>query len=238
MNRFLSHGFINENNKDTLYNTLSSRRQIFSYNSTINNNPIKVQNTFKNKFSKDSKIKVMDSNSFMTIFNIKPTIQEITEKKVTNTTGRFDFLRENQKKKVENPKPILPKIITKQSSTYRINNIFESQTIKNKTKDKKSLTFDKFNCREKITSHQKFRLSISSRFYNKKPKKIKIRKLDSFDIRTCPGAKNGVTKINQDSYIAMTKINNINNYKIFGVFDGHGYNGEDISKSVSNYFID
>ena len=238
MNRFLSHGFINENNKDTLYNTLSSRRQIFSYNSTINNNPIKVQNTFKNKFSKDSKIKVMDSNSFMTIFNIKPTIQEITEKKVTNTTGRFDFLRENQKKKVEIPKPILPKIITKQSSTYRINNIFESQTIKNKTKDKKSLTFDKFNCREKITSHQKFKLSISSRFYNKKPKKIKIRKLDSFDIRTCPGAKNGVTKINQDSYIAMTKINNINNYKIFGVFDGHGYNGEDISKSVSNYFID
>ena len=238
MNRFLSHGFINGNNKDTLYNTLSSRRQIFSYNSTINNNPIKVQNTFKNKFSKDSKIKVMDSNSFMTIFNIKPTIQEITEKKVTNTTGRFDFLRENQKKKVEIPKPILPKIITKQSSTYRINNIFESQTIKNKTKDKKSLTFDKFNCREKITSHQKFKLSISSRFYNKKPKKIKIRKLDSFDIRTCPGAKNGVTKINQDSYIAMTKINNINHYKIFGVFDGHGYNGEDISKSVSNYFID
>ncbi len=238
MNRFLCHGFINENNKDTLYNTLSSRRQIFSYNSTLNNNPIKIQNTFKNKFSKDSKRNIIDSNSFMTIFNVKPTLQDNTEKKITNKTGRFDFLRENHMKKIEISKPIkpiLPKIITKQSNTYRLKNTFDSQIIQNK--DKKSLTFDKFNCREKKSSHQKFKLSVTSRFYNKNKKKVKIRKLDSYDIRTCPGSKNGVTKINQDSYIAMTKINNINNYKIFGVFDGHGYNGEDISQSVSNYFI-
>ena len=239
MNRFLSHGLINETNKETLYNTLSSRRQIFSYNSTLNNNPIKIRNTLKNKFSKDSKRNIIDSNSFMTIFNIKPTLQENTEKKIGNTTGRFDFLRENKIKEISKPiKPILPKIITKPANTYRIKNSFDSQITQNKTKDKKSLTFDKFNCREKIPSHQKFKLSITSRFYNKNKKKIKIRKLDSYDIRTCPGSKNGVTKINQDSYIAMTKINNINNYKIFGVFDGHGYNGEDISKSVSNYFID
>ena len=62
-------------------------------------------------------------------------------------------------------------------------------------------------------------------------KKIKIRKLDSYDIRTSPGSKNRVTKINQDSYIEMTKINNINNYKIFGVFDGNGYNGEEYNNS-------
>ena len=38
-------------------------------------------------------------------------------------------------------------------------------------------------------------------------------------------------KINQDSYIIKRDINNIRNFNLFGVFDGHGYYG----KTISNY---
>ena len=53
-----------------------------------------------------------------------------------------------------------------------------------------------------------------------------------------PGTKNQVPKINQDSYIAITNVSNQKNIKIFGVFDGHGENGYEISKMVSNYFTE
>ena len=42
---------------------------------------------------------------------------------------------------------------------------------------------------------------------------------------------NNQMKINQDSYIIKRDINNIRNFNLFGIFDGHGYYG----RTISNY---
>ena len=238
LNRFNSNGFIN-NNKDNLYNTISSQRGLYPFNTFKNPNPIKIPNTFNNRFSEETRKKILDSNPFFTVFNYKVKLPEklIKNNININSTSRFSFLKNKQNIEIQTLKSTLPKINQHPNITFR-KKTTSQELILNDIKDKKSLTYDKFKTREKYLD-KKIKLNLTSRIIEKpKNKKIKIPKLDSFDIRTCPGSKNGATKINQDSYIAMTKIDEIPNYKIFGVFDGHGYNGEDISKSVSNYFID
>ena len=48
----------------------------------------------------------------------------------------------------------------------------------------------------------------------------------------------GETKINQDSYLIMTKINNFINYNVFAVFDGHGKEGHLVSQFLVKYFTE
>ena len=45
----------------------------------------------------------------------------------------------------------------------------------------------------------------------------------------------GNTKINQDSVVCLTNINNVKDFNIFGVLDGHGPEGHFVSKYISNY---
>ena len=47
----------------------------------------------------------------------------------------------------------------------------------------------------------------------------------------------GIKKTNQDSYILEKNINEVLNYNLFGVLDGHGVNGHLVSKFVSKYII-
>ena len=55
-------------------------------------------------------------------------------------------------------------------------------------------------------------------------------------IQTKPGIDvSGNTKTNQDHYIYLENIFNINNFDIFGVLDGHGKHGHNVSSFVSNY---
>ena len=46
----------------------------------------------------------------------------------------------------------------------------------------------------------------------------------------------GNIKPNQDSNLSLLNIYNLNNYSVFGVFDGHGINGHLVSKFTKNYF--
>ena len=46
---------------------------------------------------------------------------------------------------------------------------------------------------------------------------------------------NGKTKTNQDSYLEINKLYNINDANIFGIFDGHGPNGHLVSQCVVKY---
>ena len=47
----------------------------------------------------------------------------------------------------------------------------------------------------------------------------------------------GIPKINQDSYVALSKVNNIENFNIFAVLDGHGPHGHLVSKFVSENLV-
>lgn len=57
-------------------------------------------------------------------------------------------------------------------------------------------------------------------FFNQTHKKRNIKKIA---YKTQAGKnENGLTKINQDNYLIMENILNSEEFKIFGVFDGHG----------------
>jgi serine/threonine protein phosphatase PrpC len=45
----------------------------------------------------------------------------------------------------------------------------------------------------------------------------------------------GNIKINQDSYVIITRINNLKDFNIFGVLDGHGPEGHLVSQFISKY---
>lgn len=47
---------------------------------------------------------------------------------------------------------------------------------------------------------------------------------------------NGTTKTNQDSYLIKNKVLGLDNYAIFGVFDGHGSHGHFVSNMIKVFF--
>ena len=49
--------------------------------------------------------------------------------------------------------------------------------------------------------------------------------------------EDGLSKINQDSFISLTNINNIKDFNIFAVLDGHGPEGHTISKYASQALV-
>ena len=66
--------------------------------------------------------------------------------------------------------------------------------------------------------------------------------LKKYSASSRPGKdKRGMTKINQDSFISKVNINNVKDFNIFGVLDGHGPSGHYISKFaalfIQNYII-
>ena len=109
------------------------------------------------------------------------------------------------------------------------------------------LTHNKSQLYERVEKEEKKRKSISfiklsnHNLDSVKNKKIQLEEKNIKDYYSSSLAgKNefGETKINQDSYLNLTKINNFINYNVFGVFDGHGKNGHLVSQFLVKYFSD
>ena len=68
------------------------------------------------------------------------------------------------------------------------------------------------------------------------------RKLINFNMISKPGSYFGKTKNNQDDYFIISHLGNCEEIKVFGIFDGHGENGDFLSQEIKeyfkNYFID
>ena len=97
---------------------------------------------------------------------------------------------------------------------------------------------NKANSEVSFTLNEKEINEIKENAEEKEIKKI----IKGYNAVTQAGAdKNFYRKINQDYYIIETNINNIKNFSIFGVLDGHGLYGHLISlfvgKYMSNSFI-
>ncbi len=53
--------------------------------------------------------------------------------------------------------------------------------------------------------------------------KPKLKNVAKFSYKSNPGIKSdGRHKTNQDNFIALTNLLNLDNYSIFGILDGHG----------------
>ena len=69
-------------------------------------------------------------------------------------------------------------------------------------------------------------------------KEFSITYIKSCDATSTAGRDDdGLTKINQDTYILEKNVNGVLNFNIFGVLDGHGVNGHFASQFVSRYII-
>ena len=100
-----------------------------------------------------------------------------------------------------------------------------------------SINFPKLGQTHTVIS-QKRRKSIS--YLNSNKKFYLEQKIIRDCFATSLAGKNeyGETKTNQDSYLILTKINNLTNYNVFAVFDGHGPEGHLVSQFLISYFTD
>ena len=132
----------------------------------------------------------------------------------------------NKKKNVESEQTkvntILPKIRLNNLAIIKNNNIGLENGMK-----KKTISYLNDNDMNKNNKNYTYKNTFE--------KKI----IKNFYALSQAGKNNyGVTKVNQDSYLVLTKINNLFNFNVFAIFDGHGVNGHIVSQFLVQYFTD
>ena len=81
--------------------------------------------------------------------------------------------------------------------------------------------------------------NLNDREKMKEKNKIKEKYIRAIESISIGGTKeNGMKKINQDTYIIEKNINRVENFNLFGVFDGHGEFGHLASRFVKNFISD
>ena len=185
------------------------------YNNNIQNkiNQTNIQNKNKNDVEKEP----MDS--------IKH--DKIKDEKASKTINQDDEI-------IRKRKPNFPKYERRLSD--------KNVKVKNE-EEKKNVKFDTNTT--KISGNRKKSLDIGIR--RKKSKKYNTiigTELSTITyVKSCHGTStagrddDGLTKINQDTYVLEKNVNGVLNFNIFGVLDGHGVNGHFASQFVSRYII-
>ena len=185
----------------------------------------------RNKNKKNNTLNNDRLNNCFTIFSLK--VQPLyNQKKVTKTLDKTIEKTIDNQNKFQN-KIILKKKNLKIASLPKMNksNFFKEKLNIPKIEDKY------FNTPEKVKS-KTHNQELKNILNQMEKRRNKIKNLVSFDSITLPGTESGKQKINQDSYLVIPNVNNSQNCKIFGVFDGHGDNGDTLSQEIRDYFIE
>ncbi len=238
---FRSHNLntnINDNNEYLNYrnfnNFFTEANNNYNYNNIKN---IIINNHSKNKNNNNNLVNCLTVMSLGTPLFMKETQRPLQEnnyltksKDLKNNITLTPLPRvhlnslnqnknqntQNENKKREISKTFCPKSKNIKEKDSTINNIE-----------------NKLNAREPIRVIKKIKFNE-----NKIISKNKNKKLILFDTFSVPGTDNGAQKINQDTYLVIPNFNGNQNIKIFGVFDGHGANGDYISQELRDYFLD
>ena len=184
-------------------------------------------------------------NSFISEYNyasqknILPKIQKFSHNKenyLTNNNSNINLFSNSIKSNQKNQFRIIPllninkphkklffqnTIFNKNNSTKNLLNLNLNQMIVKKESSSKE--------REKIISKSNTPQKIFYECYN--PDNYTINKYYSFS--QAGTLEDGTTKINQDSYIILSNIFNLN-YNILGILDGHGNEGHLISQFIKD----
>ena len=130
-------------------------------------------------------------------------------------------------------------------SSNHIKTLYNKKLNKIRENENKNVEDDQWD----IEQYKVFRKkTVEIRRLKKNPNKNKLNEINSqfstnLYIKSCKAlsiaGKNeeGIKKINQDSYILEKNINEVLNFNIFGVLDGHGINGHLVSQFVSRFII-
>ena len=141
--------------------------------------------------------------------------------------------------KLEDMKITIPKKFNSSSKLLVFNQNSTLLSLKSNSKTNlPSINFPKLTPNNSVVVEKKRRRSTS---FLKPTKKIYLDQkiIRDFNATSLAGKDEyGETKTNQDSYLILTKINNLPNYNVFAVFDGHGPHGHLVSQFLVNYFTD
>ena len=190
-----------------------------NYNLDIYNNNFKVNNYLKITNHKHS----MESVEWMYYNNLSKNLLLNQENFLNKQNSNFPPLNN-----FKNQSSIKKKI--KFSSLFIDNRRRLLKTDKNKsTLNRNRIVInvrDKKNF-EKINHIEEDKLIINS---------IKKRKLIKYHFLSQSGIHKGTKKINQDCYLTLSNVQDCNNISIFGILNGHGPYGDNLSKEISEYF--
>ena len=243
-NKELQISFENYNRRKNA--STKNKNVINNYYYSNNNSTIKYQEKNKRKniiINEELKNYILKGSSSNKIKG------EINKKKLylihpNNKIKTKQINRENFKKSI--PKPI------NSHTDLKKNRRKSSQTNTNKnnteilnTLEKDNFTMETLNTNLKEDKNEDIRQSeflvnndnininrnISNDFNNEFHYFINNALINIRGISIAGKDTNNQMKINQDSYIIKRDINNIRNFNLFGIFDGHGYYG----RTISNY---
>ena len=230
----VGYNYLNNSNKnDSFYRPLNQiQNQQINYNPIKNN---KVQNT-KPKYATVTKITLEDEDNLMN--NNKNNNQFINNIKAYNNQ-----LNQNNKSQ----------IINKNKNTYLIqeelNRILGNQPNINQLfiqPQNAQKNFNEYNQLESkrvnIMNNKSNIINSTNYLLNNKVNQIFSKKSNGIGLiknshgYSLPGKDaSGKTKTNQDSFVCKTNINNIQDFNIFGVLDGHGVDGHFVSEFASEF---
>ena len=230
----VGYNYLNNSNKnDSFYRPLNQiQNQQINYNPIKNN---KVQNT-KPKYATVTKITLEDEDNLMN--NNKNNNQFINNIKAYNNQ-----LNQNNKSQ----------IINKNKNTYLIqeelNRILGNQPNINQLfiqPQNAQKNFNEYNQLESkrvnIMNNKSNIINSTNYLLNNKVNQIFSKKSNGIGLiknshgYSLPGKDaSGKTKTNQDSFVCKTNINNIKDFNIFGVLDGHGVDGHFVSEFASEF---
>ena len=137
-------------------------------------------------------------------------------------------INENKTKKMDNQSVI------KRNEINSSLPLISSNDLKNKTQrmlfNKNSLNIKNFFSNDEIN------IKINSKKIRNLCNIHGYKKLINYNVISTPGSDYGKSKKNQDSYFIIPQIDNCENVKVFGIFDGHGEVGDILSTEIKEYF--
>ena len=244
----------NEKNKlkmlqcDKLKNTTQIIQKIIRYHDlNAQTNKKKINNFYtplltKNNDNNKNRVKInyneekAKDDSYITVYGIlfdennKYNLNRLKKKKGNkDIIPNLDFRHTNLLKNNNNIKSFsLPWLIKKDNIEKRkINDYYNDLS---KSKGKKSYFKDNDMSINKKNLEEKKDVDIN--------KNNKTKKIIGYDMISIAGKDFGKEKVNQDKYFLIPKIDNCEEIKIFGIFDGHGDNGDMISTEIRDFFED
>ena len=132
----------------------------------------------------------------------------------------------NKTSKISTKFNLIEKEINSKSSLPFINNIDN----KNKTQN---MFFNKNNIKKK---YKEINIRIRTKKDENLSNILKYKKLKNLDVISTAGSENGINKQNQDSYFILSPLDNYDEIKLIGIFNGHGENGDILSKEIKSFF--
>lgn len=225
----------NHSNSSSLNNDIRYRTFRASSNKMLNDSK-KQQRNIPNNFNLGNKGSTINNEYYFL-----PVVSQIKYTRVNNSNDKLRNSRQslsNSRKKNEKNSSFLKlngnssrqiHLLNYNTSNNSLNN--SNHSIKSTHVKSQSISYENgLNYIQKLNNMQNIK---EKKHHNTIYKSI----LKKYSCKSKPGYSiNGTVKTNQDSFLSKNKIFGLNNYSIFGVFDGHGVNGHIISRFLKEYF--